>query len=667
VADSGVQPSAEEVVPLADFLRERKSEVLAWWLRAMRECAPAARLSDEELEDHLPVHLEQTADAVEAIATHDWASVQTDGARRHAVTRLAAGFELDELMTELFLLRHVLFELLARHRPPERMLAEAQVVGWAIDASIRDSIRAFMHEKERTLQALDRVSALALESRSLDALLNGLIRVVLESASAVCTSALLLLEGDRLRVRAAAGLEEPELDLSLRMGEGFSGRIAQDRRPAALRAAAQDPVVRSRVIHERGVRALYGVPLISRGELIGVLHMGSVTTAEFSEGDKTLLRAIADRAAAAIVEHRLREAAELLARKRDEALGLLSSIYATAPIGLAAFDRELRLTGINTMLAELGGLSPEAYLGRRLVEVLPGQRYAREIEEGLRRVLETGGPLLNVEVSGYAAAAPGKLRHWIASYYPVRTDGGLEGLGAIVQDVTERKQAEDFQRHVFGIVSHDLRGPLSVVTLSANMLLRSEEITERQAKILARVSSSAARMEAIVRDLLDYSQARSGKGVPVQRRPMDLAGLCRLVVDEVEASAPRRRFRWEGPEPLEGEWDPDRLAQVLANLVRNAATYSPPDTEVVVRWSAADRDATIEVLNEGPTIPPELLVCIFEPFQRGAAGETGTQRGLGLGLFIAREIVRAHQGEISASSSGGKTVFRVRLPRWAGR
>ena len=652
---------------LADLLRERQEEVLARWRTAVRECAPAARLREPEFEDHLPLHLQETADAVQAITAGDWGSVPNKGAQRHAVARLAAGFDLAEVMTELFLLRHVLLEFVGRWRPSETRVADAQVVGWAIDAGIRQETEVFTQEKQRTVRALDRLSSLSRESRSLDALLGGLLEIILESAEDVDCVGLFLMEGDRLRMAKAAGLEESEQGLVLRIGEGFSGQIAQERKPASLRAAAQDPSVRGRAVHERGVRALYGVPLISGDDLVGVLRMGSLTVEEFSDSDRTLLRAVADRAAAFIVQHRLQDETERLARSRDEALAILSTIYETAPIGLAAFDGELRFTRVNRALAEIDGSPPEAHLGRRVVEVVPGLQRVRELEEGWRRVLETGEPWLGVEVEvlGETAAAPGERRHWIASYYPVRSGGGVVGMGAVVQEVTEQRRAADFRRHVLGIVGHDLRDPLAVIRMSSDVLLHSEDITERQSKGLARISSAAVRAEAIVRDLLDYSWVRAGKGVPVQRRTADLAEVCRLALEQAEASNPDRLFHRDGPEPVEGDWDPDRLSQLLANLLRNAASYGAPETEVVLRWSAFADHVVLEVLNYGPPITAELLSRIFEPFQCGTElrPQATRQRGLGLGLFIAREIVRAHSGQISASSFDGQTVFRVTLPR----
>jgi hypothetical protein len=198
--------------PIGEFLRERQEEVLSRWQAAVRECASASRLSEPEVEDHLPLLLRQTVDAVEAIVAQRWASVPTEGSERHALTRLAEGFELEDLLTELFLLRHVLLEFVRQYRPQGRRVEDAQVAAWAIDFGIRASTATFMRAKHRRLHAVDQLSTLSIESRSLDALFSGLLAVVLETAPDVHSVALFLLDGDELWVactRCRAGSRRP--------------------------------------------------------------------------------------------------------------------------------------------------------------------------------------------------------------------------------------------------------------------------------------------------------------------------------------------------------------------------------------------------------------------------------------------------------------------------
>jgi signal transduction histidine kinase len=146
----------------------------------------------------------------------------------------------------------------------------------------------------------------------------------------------------------------------------------------------------------------------------------------------------------------------------------------------------------------------------------------------------------------------------------------------------------------------------------------------------------------------------------VEVRPADLVPLVRRAVAELAAVHPAREIRLAAPDAVPVAADPDRLGQVLSNLVGNALQHSPPDARVSVEVDEIAGAVEIDVHNEGPPIRAELLGEIFEPFRRGGAGEGGS---LGLGLFIVREVVRAHGGEVTVRSTAGSgTTFTVRLP-----
>src|SRR5690606_8226504 len=161
-----------------------------------------------------------------------------------------------------------------------------------------------------TLSALDRISAVALESSTLGDFLVRLLRVVRETMATVDTAAVLLLEDDMLWVRAAVGLEEEiETGFGVPVGEGFAGRVAAERRPLLRAAGEVGALVKSDILRHRGVQALYGVPLLHGEELIGVVHIGSLTAPGFSEQDRLMLGSMASRATAAIVQPSPRAAA----------------------------------------------------------------------------------------------------------------------------------------------------------------------------------------------------------------------------------------------------------------------------------------------------------------------------------------------------------------------
>jgi signal transduction histidine kinase len=169
-------------------------------------------------------------------------------------------------------------------------------------------------------------------------------------------------------------------------------------------------------------------------------------------------------------------------------------------------------------------------------------------------------------------------------------------------------------------------------------------------------------MERIISDLLSYTRTRLGTGIPIETRPADIGDLTRKVVDELVAYHPDSPIRVEAHGDLRGEWDPGRLEQAISNLLANAVDHGEPDTLVQVALLGEADAVRVEVANRGE-IPPGVVEHAFEPFRRGPDERGRKSTGLGLGLFIAREIVRGHGGEISLSSREGETAIALTLPR----
>ncbi|HEY3449950.1 MAG TPA: ATP-binding protein [Myxococcales bacterium] len=659
---TGTQPpDSAGARSLTELLHGVRAEVLARWKEALRDCSPARRFPEPELVDHLPAVLSQVLDRV-ASAGFGGAHPAADEAKTHAHVRLAAGLGLNDILTELFLLRHVLLDFAHRRGEPLVRTGDAQAIGWAIDAAIRSSVDASFVEEHRTLRALDRLAAASLESRTLDDLLKALLVAVAETAEEVDALRLLLADGDALRLRAAVGLERGlTADLQIRSGEGLAGQVAQARRPLGGRASAHDPLLRGSREAAR-LRGAYAVPLVSEGRLIGVLAMASLTAEDFSERDRTLLRAIADRAAAAIVQQQLREDAARLAARSAEALAVLGGTYAAAPVGLAVLDRELRFARVNEVAAAIGGIPPEQHLGKRLSELFPGVAEIERIEALCRQVMQTGTAIADVELAGLVPGRPDRRAVILESFYPVRAGQEVVGVGLVLRDVTEERAAKDYQQHVLGIVSHDLRTPLCAISLSATTLLRDPGLPERAVRTAGRIKSSADRMEQIVRDLLDFTRVRAGQPIPLEVRPVDLLALCRQAVEEAGEAHPGRALSLRGSgSDARGEWDPGRISQAVSNLLANALTHGAPGTPVDVRVEGRPGSVIVEVANQGPPIDPGILPHLFEPFRRGETGPA--QRGLGLGLFIARELVHRHGGSLEVRSDERETAFRITLPR----
>jgi signal transduction histidine kinase len=223
--------------------------------------------------------------------------------------------------------------------------------------------------------------------------------------------------------------------------------------------------------------------------------------------------------------------------------------------------------------------------------------------------------------------------------------------------------AVELQERLVGVVGHDLRTPLAAIRMAVSLLFRRGGLSEDQARTLARLGASTARMTSIIRDLLDFTRVRREGAIPVVPRSVDLSEIARHAVAELASVHLEREIWLSLPESAAASGDPERLVQVVSNLVGNALQHSPPGARVELSVHADAGGVVLQVHNEGPPIRPDLLPDLFEPFRRGT-GNPDPSGSIGLGLFIVRELVRAHGGRVDvASSEGAGTTFTVRLPR----
>ncbi len=222
----------------------------------------------------------------------------------------------------------------------------------------------------------------------------------------------------------------------------------------------------------------------------------------------------------------------------------------------------------------------------------------------------------------------------------------------------ELRTVAEFREMFIGILGHDLRNPLGSITMAAALLLRRGHLDEQGGETVARIIRSSQRINRMITQLLDLTRARLGGGMPIEPEPTDVADICRDVVEEFEVTI---ELVVEGD--LTGTWDKDRLEEALSNIAGNAVEHAAPGTAVIVRAHPDGAEVVVEVSNHGAPIPPDVLPFIFEPFRRAQLRGKPPSDHLGLGLYIAHQIVLSHGGTLAARSADGMTTFVIRLPR----
>lgn len=407
--------------------------------------------------------------------------------------------------------------------------------------------------------------------------------------------------------------------------------------------------------------ASVAVPLVARERVAGVLGIDFEAPRSFEPADASFVLALAHQTAQALERARMYDEQERLRRRAERTAALLDTLFSSVPIGLAFVDRDLRFVHVNGAWARLHGASPDEFVGRALAEAFGGDGGAERVR-GFARVLQTGEPVLDSDVT-FLDPAEG-VRSWLESCYPVVAGADTIGLGFVSRDVTDARRAEEFHRNVLGIVGHDLRNPLNAISGFTRLLAARGGLDDDRVRMLGRIEASAAKAARIARDLLDLTRIQSACGIPIERKGVRVDELCAAVVEEAGTAFPGREVRSFGRGDVAVRWDPDRVSQALSNLVVNAFKYGAQDRPVTVEWDDLGVDVAVRVRNWGAPIPPDVGSHLFEPFRQGeqAGAKAG---GLGLGLYIAREVARAHGGSLEACSSEDEgTVFTLRLPRY---
>ena len=238
------------------------------------------------------------------------------------------------------------------------------------------------------------------------------------------------------------------------------------------------------------------------------------------------------------------------------------------------------------------------------------------------------------------------------------------------------KRIDESRQMFLAILSHDLRNPLNTIRMAADVVSVQNK-SPATSNAISVITRNTDAMMQLIGDLIDFSSSALGRGMPLNRGPVDLEALCREVLGSFRALHPARDLRLHLEGEVNGVWDPGRIRQVISNLIGNAIQHGSPEAPIDLSvasegtasaGSGLGGAVAISVHNEGAPIPQDLLPTIFDPLRRYATRESAAERSpgsIGLGLYIVREIVAAKGGTVEVTSTAEKgTTFTVRIPRF---
>lgn len=346
------------------------------------------------------------------------------------------------------------------------------------------------------------------------------------------------------------------------------------------------------------------------------------------------------------------------------------ALYGAAPCGLFVAGSDGLVLRANATLCAWLGYSPGELEGR--------VRFPDLLTMGGRIFHQTHlAPLLRMQ--GSVAEVKLELRHKAGHAVPMMLNAVEKRLGDdlvlhaalfVTEErhkyerelMLQRKRAEEmaqFAEQMMGIVSHDLRNPLNVIVMSTFVLERAD-LSPTQRTVLSRINQSARHAQRLINDLLDFTQAKLGKGLPLHPGTIALHDVVGETVAALRVGYAQRQIEHLRHGEGRCRADADRVSQAIGNLVSNAISYGAADQPITVTSSVGAAGCEISVRNAGAPIPQDVQAMLFEPMVRG---DHRSQRGVGLGLYIVREIARGHGGSVSVlSTEADGTTFTVKLP-----
>lgn len=333
----------------------------------------------------------------------------------------------------------------------------------------------------------------------------------------------------------------------------------------------------------------------------------------------------------------------------------------------------------NAWLAKLLGRVPEVLIGAHFSELLtigsrlyyethfaPLLRMSGSVSEVALDLTGPGGARIPALVSATEHRdASGEVTDFTIALFVAKQrrqyEQNLLAAKANAEDATsDERETSELREQLMAILGHDLRNPLAAIS-SGLALLKRDGQSDRARRVIGLMEGSVVRASVLIDNVLDFARGRLGSGIELKiDETKPLSGVIEQVISEMRLIAPGRAIVAEIELPAPVPVDPGRMGQLVSNLLGNALTHGDAKQPVTLRARSVNDTFELSVANGGEPIPEEAMINLFRPFVRGKGKES--QQGLGLGLYIASEIAKAHGGSLSVSSTAEQTRFTFSMP-----
>ncbi len=521
-----------------------------------------------------------------------------------------------------------------------------------------------MSERARSaeLAALTSIASQVNCTQDLDEILTGALKTTLEVIGEESGEIFLLDEetGD-LNLYVHQGLSEAFVAAEAVVGAGecLCGQAVHSGRISMVADMATHPDRSRSACVREGFESCIRLPLLARGETLGLLSLQSRNRRHFTVEDEELLTAIGHQIGIAIANAQLIDDAE---RRR----ATLDSVVNSLVDGLVLVDRRGRIAYANPHAQEILNLSASALQGQILDtmgrEVAGRIPYPDQVLAQLRSAIEDPQRTPTVE---FALTGP-TVRTLQARLFPIQdAGGGSLGLGLLLRDITREKELDQMKSQLLSTVSHELRTPLASIKGFATTLLREDVDWDEESRreFLSIIDEESDRLSELISNLLDMSSIEAGT-LRVEPETIDLRPILQETTAEFQMMTRDHQIQLHQSAPLPLVMaDPRRARQVVRNLLENAVKYSPEGGAVTVSTKVGTDRLQISVADQGIGIEPDQLGNVFDRFYQVDSASTRKVGGSGLGLSICKAIVEAHNGQIWVESTPNVgSTFHFTLP-----